>query len=55
MSCYMHNYTFYFVFVFPKMEAPNLIFECILLGVNKVLVLVLEKVCMGDVKLRWTG
>ena len=34
---------FLFVFVFPKMEAPNFesIFECISDGVNKVLVLVL--------------
>ena len=31
---------FLFVFDFPKMEAPNLIFEC--LGVNKVIVLVLR-------------
>ena len=33
---------FLFVFVFPKMEAPNFvsIFECISDGVNKVLVLV---------------
>ena len=34
---------FLFVFVFPKMEAPNFesIFECISDGVNKVHVLVL--------------
>ena len=34
---------FLFVFVFPKMEAPNFesIFECMSDGVNKVLVLVL--------------
>ena len=37
---------FLFVFVFPKMEAPNFesIFECISDGVNKVLVLVLVMV-----------
>ena len=45
-SCKWHvTYTLYFLYVFvlPKMEAPNFepIFKCISDGVNKVLVLVL--------------
>ena len=41
---------FLFVFVFPKMEAPDFesIFECISDGVNKVLVLVLHVNERGD-------